>query len=130
MQFNISCNSSKSTYDDGMNTMTQMQCINGNKEWRCINTNQLHREGAPARECKNGDKEWWQHGKLHREDGPAHERINACNLYWFQGTYYSNDVECWAHAVLQSRGTATCISKQDIDDFLRPILRNQVNKSL
>jgi hypothetical protein len=70
-------------------------------------------------------KNWWQHGKLHREDGPAVERINACNLYWFQGTYYLNNAECWARAVLQSRGTATCILEQDIDDFLRPILKKQ-----
>lgn len=33
----------------------------------------IHREAAPAVECKNGRKEWWVNGKLHREDGPAIE---------------------------------------------------------
>lgn len=31
----------------------------------------LHRINGPAREFKNGLKEWWQKGHLHREDGPA-----------------------------------------------------------
>lgn len=117
-------------HNDGMNEMTKMQCINGHREWRCINTNRLHRTNAPARECKNGDKEWWLHGKLHREDGPAHEYANGGGLYWFQGMYYSNDAQDWARAILQSRGVAAPVSQQSIDDFLRPILRKQVNESL
>jgi hypothetical protein len=45
----------------------------------------LHREDGPAREFKDGSKEWFINGQRHREDGPAIE--------WGDGhkSWYLND---------------------------------------
>ncbi len=45
--------------------------------------NQLHREGGPAVECANGDKEWWYNGKLHRVDGPAVKTTEGYCAWWY-----------------------------------------------
>lgn len=129
----ISCNGSKICYNANMQVtpsiMTQLE--NGTKQWRLPSKELglLHRDGAPAIEYSDGGIMWFQMGLLHREDGPAVEHANGAAYYWLVGRSYGKDVEAWAHDVLKSRGT-TCISNQDIDDFLRPILRKQVNKSL
>ena len=118
-------------YHDGMQQSIMTQLENGTKQWRLPRKEfgLLHRDGAPAIEHANGDVMWFQMGLLHREDGPAIEHTNGDAYYWLVGHFYGKNVEAWAHDVLKSRGT-TCISKQDIDDFLRTILRKQVNKSL
>jgi hypothetical protein len=59
---------------------------NGNKEW-WIN-DQRHREDGPAVEWADGDKEWWLNGQRHREDGPAIEWANGTKSWWINGQYY------------------------------------------
>ena len=46
---------------------------------------EFHREGGPAIEYANGDKEYWVNGKRHREDGPAVVRANGDEEYWING---------------------------------------------
>lgn len=42
---------------------------------------QLHREGGPAIEYKDGSKSWYRNGELHREDGPAIDHVDGTNWY-------------------------------------------------
>jgi len=43
---------------------------------------ELHREGGPAIEYANGDKEWYENGKRHREGGPAIEYADGSKEWW------------------------------------------------
>jgi hypothetical protein len=62
----------------------------GAKEWLDAE-GKYHRDGGPAVEYANGDKEWWQHGKRHRDDGPAIMYASG-HKEWFQhGKYLSFD---------------------------------------
>ena len=45
--------------------------------------NQLHREGGPAVEYKDGENRWYETGRLHRIDGPAIECTDN-SKYWYQ----------------------------------------------
>ena len=49
----------------------------------------LHREDGPAREFKDGTKEWFINGKRHREDGPACIYSNGYKLWYLYGNFYS-----------------------------------------
>jgi hypothetical protein len=50
-----------------------------------VKRGKLHREGGPAIEHTNGDKEWWLRGKRHYEDGPAVKRANGDKEWWEHG---------------------------------------------
>jgi hypothetical protein len=43
---------------------------------------QLHREDGPARERKDGSKEWWVNDTIHRIDGPALEWTEG-KMFWY-----------------------------------------------
>jgi len=45
----------------------------------------LHRTDGPAREWKDGSKEWWINGQLHREDGPAIEWNDGYKVWYING---------------------------------------------
>jgi hypothetical protein len=49
----------------------------------------LHREDGPAREFKDGTREWWFNGERHREDGPAFEWSDGSKTWWLNGQMYS-----------------------------------------
>ena len=53
----------------------------GDKIWRNA-AGELHREGGPAVELVDGDKEWCRNGRWHREDGPAVVCIDGTK-FWF-----------------------------------------------
>jgi hypothetical protein len=57
-------------------------CSDGSIFWYKHGTTVVHREGGPAIEYTNGDKEWWYDGYLHREDGPAIKKADGV-CYWF-----------------------------------------------
>jgi hypothetical protein len=76
----------------------------GTVEWR-DGDGGLHRAGGPARECADGSREWWLHGRRHRDDGPAVER---CCPPWRFGAGGRPErvagppslrLEWWAHGV-------------------------------
>jgi hypothetical protein len=52
---------------------------------------QSHREGAPAIEHSNGNKQWYINGKLHREDGPAVENNDGCKLWYINDLLHRTD---------------------------------------
>lgn len=60
----------------------------GNEWWK---NGELHREGAPAVEYKNGQQEWWKGGKLHRENGPAVFITENWQEYWNNGQLHRED---------------------------------------
>lgn len=76
----------------------------------------LHRDGGPAWVHRQGDEEWYQHGKLHRLDGPARTVVGpAAN--WIRdymqadperGHYTQSQQEWWVDGkcqrVLQADG--------------------------
>ena len=53
----------------------------------------FHRDGAPAIEYFNGDKEWWVNGNCHREDGPAVERVDGRKEWWLNNEELKNKEE-------------------------------------
>jgi hypothetical protein len=59
--------------------------LNNSTKW------QLHKEGEPAIEWPNGDKEWWLNDKRHRLDGPAIEWINGLNKWYVSGKQCSKE---------------------------------------
>lgn len=65
---------------------------NGGKEW-WVNGN-LHREDGPAIEYAGGGKEWLINGHHHREDGPAIEFPEAC-IFYLNGINYTKE-EYWS----------------------------------
>ncbi|MEO7172794.1 hypothetical protein [Flavobacterium sp.] len=58
----------------------------------------IHREGGPAIEYSNGDKEWRVQGKRHRLDGPAIEHKNG-NKHWY---YAGEFIECSSQKEFES----------------------------
>ena len=54
----------------------------------------VHRLDGPAKEWKDGTKEWWVDGKRHRVDGPAIEYENGENEWWYDGKHYQSE-EDW-----------------------------------
>jgi hypothetical protein len=53
-----------------------------------------HREDGPAREFKDGSKEWFINGQRHREDGPAIEWNNGRKFWYLNDKlYYGEDWE-------------------------------------
>lgn len=51
---------------------------------------ELHREGGPAVEWNDGDKEWWLNGARHRENGHAFER-DGVKEWWVNGKLHRED---------------------------------------
>lgn len=69
---------------------------------------------------------WYKNGRFHREDGPG-KILNNGQVYWCcNGLDYINP-EHWAEAVIQSRRRPT---KEEIKEFLRPILAKQTQQIL
>jgi hypothetical protein len=66
-------------------------CSDGSTFWYKHGTTIVHREGGPAIEYANGDKEWWYNGHLHREDGPAIEQSNGTSYWFVHGKRHRDD---------------------------------------
>jgi hypothetical protein len=69
----------------------------------------LHREGGPAAQYIDGEKEWYTNGKLHREDGPAIIRYNGSKEWYLKGKLHRED------------GPAVIDSKENIRWYLEGI---------
>ena len=108
-----------------MNEPQMQQLPDGTKEWYLHG--KLHRGGAPAVEWSDGTKMWYLNGKRHREDGAAVERADGTKQWWLHNRYYEN-AEAWAEAVLKSRNEMHDV--QNVDAFLKTVLRNQLQQSL
>ena len=62
----------------------------------------LHRDGGPAVERKDGTKEWYINGRLHREDDPA-VIYGDGDLEWcLNGTFFESKEE-WFEALTESQ---------------------------
>ena len=66
-------------------------------EWR-NEEGKLHREDGPAREYKDGGKEWWFKGLLHRVDGPAIMYANGYKEWSYKGLEFKSEEE-WFKAL-------------------------------
>jgi hypothetical protein len=74
----------------------------------------LHRDGAPAMVCANGDRWWWQHGKLHRDGAPALVCASGDQAWYQHGELHRDGlpaviradgtVEHWQNGVRSMRG--------------------------
>ena len=63
--------------------------VDGDKEW-CRN-GRWHREDGPAVVCIDGTKFWYQNGLRHRDDGPAIVRANGDKLWFREGKLHRED---------------------------------------
>lgn len=74
---------------------------NGRKRWFCQQNcckGLDHRLDGPARECPNGKKEWFVHGKRHRTDGPAIVFPNMDKEWWENDKKVCQEIDgnkCW-----------------------------------
>jgi hypothetical protein len=59
--------------------------------WRSKKTGQLHREGGPAIEWRDGRKYWYRYNECHRLDGPAIENEQGVNMYYVDGRRFTED---------------------------------------
>jgi hypothetical protein len=64
--------------------------IYGCKSWH-NESGLLHREGEPAVEWANGDKEWYRNGQLHRALGPAIKKANGTKMWYLNGQRHRED---------------------------------------
>ena len=108
-----------------MNEPQMKQLPDGSKEWYLHG--KLHREDGAAIEYADGTKAWYLHGELHREDAPAVEWSDGTKQWWLHNRYYEN-AEAWAEALLESRNEMHDV--QNVDAFLKTVLRNQLQQSL
>ncbi len=59
-------------------------------EWR-NDKGELHREGGPAVEYKNGTKYWHKNEKIHRLDGPAIEHFDGTRKWLIEDLFHRLD---------------------------------------
>ena len=113
-------------YQEAVEEQPQMTTDrHGSKMWYLHG--KLHREDGAAIERANGAKMWYLHGKKHREDGAAIERADGTKMWYLHNVYHEN-AEAWAEAVLKERNEMHDV--QNVDAFLKTVLRNQLQQSL
>lgn len=98
----------------------------GEQEWYLNGVR--HREDGPAVIHPDGYQSWWFHGKRHREDGPAIILDDNRGYEWWLNGKYFKTPENWAKAVLIMHKKPH--DDQAIQDFLRPILKKDIEDAL
>jgi hypothetical protein len=98
---------------------------NGTKAWYLHG--KRHREDGAAYEGADGTKQWYLHDKRHREDGAAVEWADGTKA-WYCMTWYYENAEAWAEALLKSRNEKH--DEQSIDAFLKAILKKDIEEAL
>lgn len=83
--------------------MKNVRILAENRTVEYYQNGKLHREDGPAREFRDGRKEWWWNGKLHRVDGPAIETADDSYQAW----YY--------HGLMHREGQPAMIDRRKID---------------
>lgn len=67
-----------------------VECISSNsKSWYI--DGYLHREGAPAVVCDDGDESWYKKGVLHRKGGPAITHVLVAKYWLLNGVRHRED---------------------------------------
>jgi hypothetical protein len=107
--------------------MKNVRILAENRTVEYYQNGKLHREDGPAREFRDGRKEWWWNGKLHRIGGPAIETTDGSYFAWYYHGMLHREgnpavidrnlgefrEEWWHWGELHREDGPACISEQD-----------------